>query len=167
MIDQVEFTNLLRMLHYDDAPFDVDKTRDQLANYLEKYPDQTPKDRKNIRDTFGPEHGAKLLRCAQELAVRAVRNKSPHDIFLGALAVALEDIRSDFRNTVVSLCLLHHSAIKLGIDPAIEFYNAADYGSERTRQFIHQYLQSGEKDIRAMAMEETYGQDGFDYKVTI
>jgi hypothetical protein len=165
MINQNDVSQMLNALRKDSVPFEVEKLRDDLASFLGKYRQLTQQERIAIRGQFGPQHGAKLLRCAQELAVRAVRNNAVDDVALGLLAVALEGVQSDFRNTVVSLCLLHHSAIKLGSNPVPLFHQAADFGTPKARDFILEYLQKGDKDIRSFAMEEGQGPNGFDYLV--
>jgi hypothetical protein len=165
MINQNDVSQMLNALRKDSVPFEVEKLRDDLASFLGQYRQLTQQERIAIRGQFGPQHGAKLLRCAQELAVRAVRNNAIDDVALGLLAVALEGVQSDFRNTVVSLCLLHHSAIKLGSNPVPLFHQAADFGTPKARDFILEYLQKGDKDIRSFAMEEGQGPNGFDYLV--
>ena len=106
-----------------------------------------------------------MLRCANRLAVRAVRNSAVNDVALGLLAVALEGVQSDFRNSLVSLCLLHHSAIKLGSNPAPLFLQAADFATAKTRDFIIGYLQTGAKDIHAFGFAEGQDTEGFCYEV--
>jgi len=165
MLDQSNVSEITNVLRKDYVPFEVEKLRDALAIFLAQYSELPQHERAAIRSRFGPQHGAKLLRCAQELAIRAIRCNAIDDVALGLLAVALEGIRSDFRNTVVSLCLLHHSAVKLGSDPVPLFHRAAAFGTPKTRNFILEYLRKGDKDIRAFAMEEGQGPNGFDYVV--
>jgi hypothetical protein len=165
MMSQNEVSEMLQALRKEYLPFEVEILRDQLAAFLHQYRQLGQSERVAIHGQFGPEHGAEMLRCAQELAVRGVRSNSADDVELGLLAVALERVQSDFRNMVVSLCLLHHSAKKLGVDPVPLFHNAAAYGNNKARDFMLQYLQKGDKNIRAIAMEESYGPNGFDYVV--
>lgn len=165
MLSQSEVSEILKVLRKEHIPFEVEQLRDQFAFFIDQYRQLGQTERVAIRDQFGPEHGAKMLRCAQELAVRAVRNNSADDVALGLLAVVLEGVQSDFRNTVVALCLLHHSAKKLGVNPVPLFHQTAACGTDKARDFMLQYLHKGDKDIRAMAMEESYGPNGFDYAV--
>lgn len=165
MINQNDVLELLKVLRNDYVPFEVEKLRDRLATFLDQYRQLPQQERISIHNQVGPAHGESILRCAQELAVRAVRNNAIDDVALGLLAVALEGVQSDFRNTVVSLCLLHHSAVKLAFNPVPLFHQAADFGTPKARDFILDYLQKGDKDIRAFAMEEGQGPNGFDYLV--
>ena len=108
MISQNDIVEILEVLRKDHVPFLVDQVRDQVANCFKMYRQLTQGEQLAIRGQFRPQHGAKLLRSAQELAVRAVRNNCPDDVAIGLLVVAVEGVQSDYRNTVLSLCLLHH-----------------------------------------------------------
>ena len=165
MINSNDVSEILRVLRREHIPFEPEKLRDQVANFLVQYRQLAQPERITIRNQFGPQYGGKLLRCAEELAVRAIRNNAVDDVALGLLAVALEGVQSDFRTTVTGLCLLHHSAVKLGVDPVPLFQHAADFGTAKARDFILEYLRIGEKDIRAFRRVESQGPDGFHYEV--
>jgi hypothetical protein len=165
MFTQCDVAEVLKTLHEDYVPFELEKLRDAVAIFLNKFRSLPPNERVAIRDQVGPLHGAKLLRCSQELAARAVRNNSADDVALGLLAVALEGIQSDPRSAALSLCLLHHSAVKLGSDPVPLFTEAAAHGTTKAREFMIGYFAKGERNIRAYRIAEGYGPHGFYYEV--
>lgn len=163
MVSHNEVTDMVNKLRKEYIPFEIDKLCDQFALFLDNYKKLSYNERINIRNQFGPQHGAKILRCAQEFATRAVRFNNSNDILLGLMAIALEGIQSDFRDAVIAMCLLHHSAKKMSIDPIPLFQQAVTYGNNIAHDFMLKYLQNGNKDIGAMGMEEGFGPNGFDY----
>jgi len=78
----------------------------------------------------------------------------------GLLAVILEDVASDFRDTVTSLCVLNHSAQKLGADLRDVWQALRQYASAETAEFIEGWFQVGCKDIKVMGYEEGLTKDG-------
>ena len=166
MIDPTQIAALLKSLERGSIPYDVERVRDEFALFLKEFVLLPRNEQLLLRNQFGPQHGAKMLRAAQELAVLAVRNHEAENVQEGLLGVALEGIQSDFRNSVLSLCLLHHSAMKLGESPVRLFTDAASYAMPKVRDFILEYLRNGQKDLKAFRIAEDYGPTGFDYIVT-
>jgi hypothetical protein len=164
MLSENNLSHLLKALTRDHIPFELDSLADELAVFLRQYRQLPQNEQITIRAAFGPQQGGRILRCASRLAARAVRNSAIDDVALGLLAVVLEGVQSDFRNTVLSLCFLYHSSTKLGFDPVPLFYQAADFGTDKARDFILGYLQKGSKHIREFGFEEGQGPEGFYYE---
>ena len=61
------------------------------------------------------------------MAVLAVRRQSPALIQQGLVAIVIEGASQDFRDSIVALAKLHHSAVKMGIDPQGAFEKAASF----------------------------------------
>jgi hypothetical protein len=166
MLSGQDIQEMTKLLDEANIPFRFEVSRHQITNFLRQWQQMPKGERSSIWDRFGPQHGSRLLFYASRMAEQAVRDHSAEWVELGLLAVALEGTRYDFRYSVVSLCLLYHSAMKINSDPSILFRQAASYGDEGTSDFILGYLAKGEKDIRAMRIEESDGPDGFRYAST-
>lgn len=154
------------MLRRDHIPFQVEEVRDEVAVVMAQYLQMSAEEQLAFQYRLNIEHGAKLLRAAQELAARAIRNQSAEDVKLGLLAVTLEGIRNDYRETCLALCLLYNSAKKLGLEPQSLFRHMAEYGNSNTKKFILEYLKDGSKSLADFAIAENYGPNGFDYITT-
>lgn len=68
-----------------------------------------------------------FLGYAADMAVLAVRRQSPALIQQGLVAIVIEGASQDFRDSIVALAKLHHSAVKMGIDPQGAFEKAASF----------------------------------------
>jgi hypothetical protein len=163
MITQSELQEIEDLLDREHVPFVFDKARDRMTRFLEDYEQLPESERATVRSRFGPQHGGRLLQYACDMAVRAVRERSARDLERGLLAIAFEGTRGEPFREISTLCMLHHSAQKIGIDPVPLFREAARYGSERSRDFILDYLANGTKDIRMVRLEEAEGPEGFRY----
>jgi len=157
----LEVEELARLLRKDHIPFMFDAVRDRITRMLEHYQQLPESERGPLRAQFGPNQASKLSYYAGKMAEDGVRKNSIQSIKLGLLAAAMDGGQYDYRNTVTNLCMLYHSAKKLGFDPTPLFTDAAGYGDERARDLILQYLAQGNKDIRAFGLEEDYGHEAF------
>ena len=164
MADQpLDLPTVLGLLHQRSIPIQFDAIRARVPDLLERFRQADPAYRAELRARITPEHGSRLVWFARDAAVQAVRPHSSAPIILGLLAVALEGVKFDFRDTVTTLCLLYHSAMKIGVDPVPLFQEAASYAGERAAKFILDYLATGDKRIEAIGMKEEDGSEGFDY----
>jgi len=91
-------------------PFHIEAVEDQITGFLNVYRKLPENERSAVRTRLGPDNVRGLLHYAVRRAEEAVRDKSVSAIQLGLLAVALEGVQEDYRDTIVVLCLLHHSA---------------------------------------------------------
>ena len=69
---------------------------------------------------------------------------------LGLAAAAILQEREDCRDILVSLAFLHHAATRAGIDPEPAFLEVAGLARPETRQFMENFLERNETDIRHM-----------------
>jgi hypothetical protein len=160
-MENLEIQELAQLLRKDHISFVFDAVRDRITRLLEHYQQLPESEREAVRAQFGPDHASKLSYYAGKMAVDAVRKNSIQSIKLGLLAAAMDGGQYDQRVTLPNLCMLHHSAKKIGADPASLFTDAAAYGSDSARDLILQYLARGNKDIRAFRLEEAYGREAF------
>ncbi|MFI5380845.1 MAG: hypothetical protein ACHRHE_16220 [Tepidisphaerales bacterium] len=107
-----------------------------------------------------------LLGIAQGEAVWAVRESMPGELRYGLIALILEDRREDWRETLRHLCLLNHSAGKLGVSLETVYQGLKHLASAETVRLINGFFEGGERDIRAMGYKEDTSADGFVYTPT-
>ncbi|MGA2497270.1 MAG: hypothetical protein ABSH20_05990 [Tepidisphaeraceae bacterium] len=110
-----------------------------------------------------PEDSTLLLGIASGKAVCAVREGTPDELRYGLIALILEDRRHDWRETLRLLCLLNHSAGKLGVNLEAIYQGLKPLASTETAHLISGYFEGGERDIRAMGYKEDTSPDGFIY----
>ncbi len=113
-----------------------------------------------------PEDSTLLLGMASGKAVCAVRDGAPEELRYGLIALVLEDRRQDWRETLRMLCLLNHSAGKLGVNLEAIYQSLKPLASTETARLMSGYFEGGERDIRAMGYKEDTSPDGFIYTRT-
>jgi hypothetical protein len=146
-----------------DSPFNEDEFMSTITSFLDFFQHSNANNQQMIRQELGPAHWSGLLGYATRAASRAIRTQSIEDVERGLVALALEGGSGDFRYTVSTLCLLHHSAIKLGADVDALFHQAAALGRDSGKQLLLGYLARGDKRIEAMAFKEGASEEGFEY----
>ncbi len=104
-----------------------------------------------------------LLAIAHGQAVWAVRESMPGELRYGLVALILEDRREDWRETLRHLCLLNHSAARLGVSLETIYQELKPLASPETARLFNGYFEGGERDIRAMGYKEDSTADGFVY----
>jgi len=99
-------------------------------------------------------------------SVDAVNEKSAEKIFLGVIALAIEDLKFDWRDTMIPLAALHNSALKLGLDPDEIFRRAAVLASDKMSEYLISFVNRPQnlKSLEAFMLEETEGVEGFCYR---
>jgi len=73
-----------------------------------------------------------FLGYAADMAVVGVRRQSPALIEQGLVALVIEGATQDFRDSVVALAKLYHSAVKLGMEAAGAFEHAAGWPTKES-----------------------------------
>jgi len=99
--------------------------------------------------------------------VLAVRRQSSVLVLEGLTALAAEaGTGSDWRDSMVRLALLYHSAVKLGMDAQSAFEQAAALTVNDFAEAIRQFpLRPPEKlDLEVWGRKEVMTKDGFDYR---
>ncbi len=110
-------------------------------------------------------HG--FLGYAADMAVLAVRRQSPTLIEQGLTAVVIEGASHDFRDSIVAIAKLYHSAAKLGMDAKKAFENAAglaDPGIVKTELNGFTLGLPRDRDLASLSWAEEITEDGFLYK---
>jgi hypothetical protein len=148
-------------------PCDPDRLVPAVTPLIDLFRKNNTGDQANIRQRIESKHFGRLRGYATRIASRAVRTHSVEDVERGLVASALEGGRYDYRYTLMTLCLLYHSAQKLGADPDGLFQRAAALGDAPSQQFLLNYLADGSKSIEAMGYREGVDENGqFKYVAT-
>lgn len=96
-----------------------------------------------------------LLAFAQRSSVFALRSESPELLRDGLAAIAMiEAERTDFRDILMALALLHHSAGRLGMDAAPTFAAAAEIAEPATAELIEGFAS---RDSRSQNLRDSWG----------
>jgi len=108
-----------------------------------------------------------FLGYASDMAVLAVRRQSPTLIEQGLIALVIEGASQDFRDSIVALAKLYHSAAKLSMDPQKAFEKAAslaDPGIVKKEMNWFPLRQPNDRDLKAFYWTEEITEEGFRYK---
>jgi hypothetical protein len=108
-----------------------------------------------------------LLGYAADMAVLAVRRQSPALIQQGLVALVIEGASQDFRDSIVALARLYHSAVKMGIDPQEAFEKAASLAEPGTvKTILTQFPLRAPKDRGLPAFHLAEEGDGENFRYT-
>jgi hypothetical protein len=104
-----------------------------------------------------------LLVFSQRMAEVAIRTNDGSKLLPAVLALVLEDFHPDFRDTMVTLSLVRHAALRTGIDCAALMRVAATHAkpeaAERFKKIARKKPRA--EDIGEMGYQEGTGPDGF------
>jgi hypothetical protein len=123
----------------------------------------TEPQREHARARLFPSHSSVFLAYAERMAVLAVRRSNAEPLRQALLALAVEDFRGDYRETLITFSLVVHSASKLNVDlhsvgDEVSKYSSSD-GAGRTRRFLE-----SPSSIASMGYMEGSSAEGFCYK---
>ncbi len=109
-----------------------------------------------------------LVGHARMMAILAIRSESPALISEGLTALAAEaGTGSDGRDSMMSLVLLYHSAVKLGMNVPEIFDEAASLAVDDFQSAIRSFpfRRPHSLDLAAWGMKEATTKNGFDYQL--
>jgi hypothetical protein len=98
----------------------------------DRYLNGLPYERKSIHSLVTPEISFIFFMYAGAMAVEAVRERDEGKVFKGLVALSVENQVFDWRDSMMVLVRLHHSAVKIGADAPRLFHRAAAISSLRT-----------------------------------
>lgn len=152
------------------SPFDED-----MSCLIQRFIQSSDEERTFIRSIFSDKHSFAFIGFSQRMAVLAVRKRSEKYLFEGLIAHVIEGGKFDWRENVLVLSLLYHSAVKIGADPVALFTRAAALAGKPSaeeladvpiaktiREYPHRAPEY--RSIQAMGYEEAKDADGFCYK---
>lgn len=111
----------------------------EIRRLCRAYANATARQRTSLRRKVTPALAAALQHFAWRMAVRALRTRSEEAIKLGLAALSIEDSRTDMRETLRWLSLLHHAAAKIPCDVERCFQLAAVLSSAETGDLLREF----------------------------
>jgi hypothetical protein len=104
-------------------------------HYLKALPDE----RARIQSMVTPEISFLFFMYAKAMAVEAVRERREEKVFRGLVALAIENRVFDWRDSMMVLVLLRHSAAKIGADASQLFQRAGAISTPQTSEGFLQF----------------------------
>ena len=138
-----------------------------MASIVAAFRDADDETRHDIASRLNRHARNRFLGYAANMAVLAVRQNAPDLIEQGLVALVIEDGTADWRDSVVALFQLCHSAGKLGMDVAATFAKIAQLAEPGVikKEMNGFPLRPPEsRSLKAFCMEEEIGEDGFRYR---
>ena len=126
--------------------FDFYKTRELTQEQrgcvqfiCDSYVRALPDERAKIYSMMTTEISFLFFMYAKAMAVEAVREGQEEKVFKGLVALAVENGAFDWRDSMMMLVLLHHSAAKIGVDASRLFQRAAAISTPQTSEGFLQF----------------------------
>jgi hypothetical protein len=146
---------------------DFDQCTELIASIVGAFATSDSTGRLRIVSRLSEHTSNALLSYAFQMATEAVRQTSPDLVVRGLTALAIDGGRRDIRDCITGMALLHHSALKLGMDIRSTFETGASYStsaqfSEAMRSFPER--RPAERDLSAFCFREVVAPSGFTYE---
>ncbi|MGD9646685.1 MAG: hypothetical protein AB7U73_13310 [Pirellulales bacterium] len=105
-----------------------------------------------------------LIGIAREAAIAAIRDKAPQKLQIGLLALLIENCTDDYRVTLTRLCMLDHSARRIGVDLEDEFRDIRWFATPPTAELFDSYFRGGDRNLATFGYQEVETPDGINFK---
>lgn len=112
----------------------------ETRQLLKLYATSSLHERAALRDKCTYELRCALHHFAWRMAVSAMRLNSEEPLRLGLMAISLEDLRIDMRDTLTWLSLLHYASVRIHTDGDQVFLRAAGISSKTMGDTIRAFL---------------------------
>jgi hypothetical protein len=121
-----------------------------------------PDDRARIRSMVTPNISFLFFMYAGCMAVEAVRERQEQKISKGLVAIAIENQVFDWRDSMVVLVRLYHSAARIGSDPVELFRRVAAISTAQTSKELLQFSARTPEslDLAKFGFKEAIDSDG-------
>lgn len=139
---------------------------EKISGLVKLFIDSLPEGRKLIIDSVPADDAAILTAFAERMASLGVRENSRRRLLEGLIALVMEDYKGDWRENVMRLAPLYHSATKINVNPETLFSEAASFGNGEAAEIIAAFPSRDPKDrsLEAMWYREANNQEGFIYE---
>jgi hypothetical protein len=128
-----------------------DILRELCSSFVAKSLDE----RSEFRSAVSLEEFYTLIEFARRTAVFALRSNDAQILKDGLTGLAMiEAERTDFRDILVALALLHHSATRIGINPSSAFAAAAKIAEPGTAELISGFVR---RDPHSQSLRHSWG----------
>jgi hypothetical protein len=146
---------------------DFDQCTELIASIVGAFATSDSTGRLRIVSRLSGHTSNALLSYAFKMATEAVRQVSPDLAVRGLVALAIDGARRDIRDCITAMALLHHSALKLGMDVRSVFETVASFAtsapfSQAMRSFPER--RPADRDLSAFCFREVVTPSGFTYE---
>lgn len=140
----------------------------KISDLIDTYVNTSSEGQNFIRGVFSHKYSSTFFFFSERMACLAIREKLEKHIFEGLIAHAIENGKFDWRENILVLSLLYHSAVKIGTDPTLLFNRAAAFAEGEIKKIIQNFPNRVPEDrsIEAMGYVESENEQGFCYKRT-
>ncbi|MCB0517056.1 MAG: hypothetical protein R2798_05065 [Chitinophagales bacterium] len=131
-------------------------TKEKIYQLAEEYNNAAETRRAEIINAITYDDSEKIRKYTKKLAELAVQQNKESYLVVGLLLQVMENAKLDFRDNIMQLSLLYHSAKKIGIDADKLFLAIAQIAADEMQRIMLQFLQRSEhnKSIEAMGFRE-------------
>jgi hypothetical protein len=157
----------LRVSLYKATPETQGKVQRAVEELCEIFSGASPELRAEIVSYVRPKSSHKLFWFAELMSWVAVRKSSPEAVRMGLTALILENNTFDFRDMLMRVVLIYHSAVKLDLDPLQLFDSAASLAvNEQLAEIVRDFPRRSPQDrsLATFRYEESGQGESFRYR---
>lgn len=163
--DSLQFLEALTTTLYYPEPM-PSETDDIIRTIIERFMRATAVEQKSLHDAFGAKPKSIMGIFAHRAATISVRQNSREWLLVGLTAVGIAHYTLPTNRDLGAVLIVpHHCALKLGLDPAEIFAEAAQYTSEETAVTLIQFGKRTDVRLRTYGWWEKKGPDGIQYRM--
>lgn len=126
-----------------------------LSELLAKFESASESDREAIRDSMSRESCGLLFGAAVDSATRAVREGNTERLRIGLAALLIENLKEDYRESLIKLTLLDHTARKLSSSLQGFYKDVRHFGASKGLELFDSYFSEGGKTLDQMGYCES------------
>ena len=119
-------------------PSDITDKLDQLCHFFANASNEV---RRAVTDRVSVQLSFLFFIHAENMAFRAVREKSEDRLLIGLKALAIEDCTFDWRDSTVRMALLYHSAKLIGVDPDDAFRRISRIAMPKANRYFLAFVE--------------------------
>jgi hypothetical protein len=141
------------------------EVNESVERAIDAFASAGPKEREEIVARVERTFAFIFDRYARLASVEAVRRNNPGLLARGLIALAIEDAKPDWRDTLQYLAFIYRSACKLNIDPSKLFHETGQIALPPFRRLLEGFLGRDEdaRTIESFHWKETGEADAFAY----
>lgn len=163
----LNITKNLQPINYyrDRLPSSIDE---EIVGICSQIMDSPPEKLPIFVSSLNAESYDILMNFCRRMTMLSVRQNSSDYLLKGLVALSLVADKYDYREVLMELSLVYHSAEKLNINPKQLFSVASNYSSsESIKKLIMEYLDRPleNRNIEKMGFKEVYGPSGLIYQL--
>ncbi len=126
-----------------------------LRKLCTTFPGKSKLEQEKFRSAIPLDEFYTLFEFARRSSVFALRDKDPDILNSALISIAMiEAERTDFRDILITLALLHHSAKRIGLDPSSTFLKFSEIAEPSTSELITGFAG---RDSASQSLRDSWG----------